>query len=164
MNNFHKLGQRGASMADEEPLIDRVGTRNVNFFLVAIYLGLVGWGLAVFFLIPIHAGVTWPLSLALVYHLTTGGLHFGFIGIGAILVPQYVYYPVEPKLLYQVTDAAMLVTTAAVVVSYILLNTSSATPLVATWLLQFALFVQLYKLYQLLFGSAQDMELFTSRS
>lgn len=151
-------------MADQDPLIDRVGTRNVNFFLAAIYLGLVGWGLAVFFLIPIHAGVTWPLSLALVYHLTTGGLHFGFIGIGAILVPQYVYYPVEPKLLYQITDAAMLAIAVGMVVSYILANTSSATPLVATWLLQFALFVHLYKLYQLLFGSARGMELFTARS
>lgn len=150
-------------MADAEPLIDRIGTRNVNLGLGIIYLVLVGWGIAAFLLIPIHAGITWPLSFAFAYHLTAAGLHFGFIGIGAVLVPQYIYYPVEPKLLYRITDAAMLCILVSIVVSYIVLNTSSTIPLISTWLLQFALCIQLYKLYSLLFGSARGMELFTAR-
>lgn len=155
---------RRARMADDEPLIDRIGTRNVNLALGIVYLALLGWGLAVFLLIPIHAGATWPLSFAFAYQLTTAGIHFGFIGIGAILVPQYVYYPVAPKRLYQLTDAVILVLLVSVLLSYILANTSSTVPLVTTWLLQFALGVQLYKIYSLVFGSARDVELFTSRS
>ena len=142
-------------MADTRPLIDRIGEDRVNGVIGIIYIALWGWGLATFLLIPIHSNVGWPIGLALAYNIVVAFVHFGFIGLGAALVPDYTYYPVEPSWLYMITDGVMFFAFVGVVASYLLTATSSAVPLVATWTLLFALAIHLWKLYSLLWGSAR---------
>lgn len=142
-------------MADTRPLLDRIGARNVNIGLGIIYIGFFIWGLYSFLSIPVNVNQVWPIDLTFVFNLVTSLAHFGFIAIGATLVPNYVYYPVKPQWVYMLTDGIIFFTVLSVAASYLLSSTSSTVPLVATYVLLFALGVNIYKIYALVWGSAR---------
>lgn len=142
-------------MADKRPLLDRIGARNVNIGIGTIYIVFFVWGLYSFFNIPVYVNQVWPIDMALVFNLVTALVHFGFIAIGATLVPNYVYYPVKPQWIYMFTDGVIFFAVVSIVASYLLSSTSSTVPLVATYVLLFALGVNIYKIYALVWGSAR---------
>jgi hypothetical protein len=129
------------------PLIDQIGTRNVNALLLWMYAGFWSWGVATLLLIPVHANEPWPLALALGFVLLTGFVHFGIMGTGAILVPDYVYYPVKPVWLYAASDAVILTCWIVILVTYILNPAGSTGPIFTTFFMILALSVQVYKLF-----------------
>jgi hypothetical protein len=135
----------------DRPLLERIGAKNVNAILLWIYTGFWGWGLACFFLIPIHANEPWPLALALAFVLTAGFIRALEIGIGATLVPNYVYYPVLPRWPYMLQDSVFLVCWIAILASYIVSSASSTVPLFTVFFMDLALPVLLFKLYRLVF-------------
>lgn len=141
--------------ADTRPLLDRIGPRNVNIGLFVIYLLLWGWGVATLLFIPIHPNTDWPIAQSLAYSIGITLIHFGLIVTGATLVPNYIYYPVKPILLYILADMVIFFAFAAVVASYILNSLASTMPLFGTWAMVVALSVHLWKLYELVWGSAR---------
>ena len=136
---------------EERPLIDRIGTRNVNIFLGALYLLMWWWGLATFVLIPAFVNTAWPIDHCLAFAITVATVHFGFMAIGAFLIPDYVPYPVSPMLIYLAADVVVLFSLVGIVASYIRSSLSSTVPLVGTWLIMLALALHLWKLYELVF-------------
>lgn len=144
--------------ADQLPLLDRFNKCiNINKIFFFLYIALFGWGVASFLLIPIHANIEWPIALALVYNITIFVVHFGIIAIGTTLVPNFVYYPVRPWELYVLVDGVMFFVLVGVVASYLLSSISSVVPLVGTWLLLGALCINIWKLYELGWGSASKV-------
>lgn len=139
----------GNQLGAAVPLIDQIGTRNVNALLLCMYAGFWSWGVATLLLIPVHANEPWPLALALGFVLLTGFVHFGFMGAGVILVPDYVYYPSKPVWLYAASDAVILTCWITILVTYILNPSGSSGPIFTTFFLILALSVNVYKLFLL---------------
>ena len=133
------------------PLIDRLGSRNVNMFIGVLYLVLWWWGLGTFVLIPAFVNTAWPIAHSVAYAVAAAVVHFGFMAIGAVLIPDYVPYPVSPMLLYLAADVVMLFSLVGIVASYIRSEFASTVPLVGTWLVMMALALHLWKLYELVF-------------
>jgi len=126
----------------------------VNIGIGLIYLALLGWGIASLLFIPIHPNIDWPISAALAYVIVIFLVHFIFIAIGALLVPDYVYYPVKPEILYILADLVIFFSFVGVVASYILSSLSSSVPLFGLYLIILSLCIHLYKLYSLVWGRA----------
>lgn len=141
-----------------KPLLDRIGARNVNIFLFLLYLAFWGWGFAGFLFIPSNPNIDWPISHALAYGIVFPLSHFLIIGIGATLVPDYVYYPVEPKWVYMIADGVIFFVLVGIVASYILDPISSTVPLVGMYVLLIMLLINLWKLYSLVWGSARPKQ------
>lgn len=131
------------------PLIDRIGARNVNALLLWLYTAFWGWGVATLLLIPIHANEPWPLALALAFVLTVSVVHFGLMAAGAMLVPDYAYYPIKPVWLYAASDAVIAVCFIAMLAAYIVNSAGSSGPIFTTFFLIITLSVQVYKLFVL---------------
>lgn len=142
-------GRAQAAMESMKPLLDRIGERNVNGFLLIVYLAFWGWGVASFLFIPIHSNVGWPIAQALAYAIVVTLVHFLFIAIGATLVPDYTYYPLEPLWVYMISDGVIFFSFVGVVASYLLHSMSSAVPLVGIWLMLIALAAHVWKLFSL---------------
>lgn len=136
---------------DTRPLIDRIGARNVNILIGAVYLVMWWWGFATFLLIPAFVNTAWPISHALAFVITVFIVHFAFVGIGAVLVPGYNPYPVQPMLLYLAADVVLLFSLVAISASYIRSAMASTVPLVATWLVLGSLAINMWKLYEVVF-------------
>ena len=141
----------GNYLASERPLLDRIGAKNVNAVLLCLYTGFWGLGLATYFLIPIHANESWPLSLALAFVLSVGFVHALEIGIGAILVPNYVYYPVKPVWLFATADGVFFLCWVGILGGYIGNPSASTVPLLSTFFMDIAIPVYLYKCARLVF-------------
>ena len=141
---------------DRRPLLDRIGARNVNIFLGLVYVLLWAWGIAALLWLPIHANVEWPISHALAYCIGIAVIHFGLIAIGSTLVPNYVYYPVEPKWIYMITDGVIFFALVGVVTSYLLSPISSSLPVYGTYAMILAMMVNIWKLWELTCGSARS--------
>jgi hypothetical protein len=139
----------GNQLEASRPLIDKIGARNVNAGLLWLYVLMWGWAMATFLLIVIHANEPWPLALALALVATFTLFHFSLILVGACLVPDFVYYPVQPVLLYVVADAAILLCFIAFLASYIINTASSTAPLFVCWILLFCIGTNIYKLFGL---------------
>lgn len=144
-------------MADEDkrPLLDRIGAKNVNIGLAVIYILMVAWGVTALVMVPANVNIEWPIVHAFAYTLGIALVHFGLIAAGTTLVPNYTYYPVRPQWLFMITDGVMFFAIVGVVASFILNATSSAVPLFGTWFLIIGLCVNLWKLWELTFGSQQ---------
>ena len=138
-------------MTSGVPLLDLVGTRNVNAALLLLYTLFVGCGIATILLVAIFASETWPLALALAFVCVVSLAHGSIIVTGAVLVPDYVFYPTRPRWLYIVADAVFLLCFVNILASYGVDSTSSTVPLFTTFFVVNALLVHLYKLVGLVF-------------
>lgn len=141
---------------DIPPLLDRIGAKNVNIIIGVLYLLLTSGGIAVLLFMPIFPNTDWTVAAAMGYSIGIFLIHFSIIGAGALLVPDYVYYPVQPSLVYMLADLLIFFSFVGVVASYILSPLSSTMPLFGTWVIILGLCVHLYKLYSLVWGSASQ--------
>tara|TARA_Y100000389_G_scaffold204837_1_gene260049 strand:- start:6570 stop:7217 length:648 start_codon:yes stop_codon:yes gene_type:complete len=153
--------QPGYYLEIDRPLIERIGTWNVNFILLLIYTAFWGWGIAAFILIPANPNRPWPITFAFAFVMTVGLSRILEILVGATLIPGYVYYPVKPTLLFSGADALVLICVVTILAGYIVNTASPTVPLFTTFLMNFVLPVQMYKLAKLTFPNGFTLAAFT---
>ena len=135
----------------DRPLLERIGAKNVNALLLWLYCGFWVWGFVTLLLIPSNANQPWPLSLALAFVIVCAFARGLEIGIGATLVPGYVYYPDEPRYLFMTADGLILLCFVIVLATFIANPSSSSGPLFTTFFMLIALAIVVYKLWNLVF-------------
>lgn len=132
------------------PFVEWIGVWWVNFSLFLLYASFFWFGVVTILLIVANANISWPLSLALACVLSISLTHGLIIAGGALLVPNYVFYPTKPRYLYMGADAVIFLSFVAGLTSYIVSSTSSSGPMFAVFFLCIATAIHTYKLYGLL--------------
>ena len=139
-------------LEQDKPFIETIGTETVNTGLLLLYASFWIWGWVTLFSVPSNPNVSWPLSLALAFVLSSSVSHFAVIGIGSTLVPGFVFYPVKPRWLYMANDGLIGLCFLGILISYIINAQSSTVPLFTTFLMIIALSIMLWKVVGLMFG------------
>ncbi len=102
-------------------------------------------GIAILTLFFVTPDAAWLTAGTLIYVLLAVILHFSFSLAGIALVDGYVYFPIEPRWVYALTDVVQAISVGAAAVSYAMDSDAPAALLAGAGMLVLIHALQCYK-------------------